>query len=100
MGDVSYGSGPPRFLPLHAQVPRSAVGSGSGRPEPARPMSQLGRLRRFGEGPANVGYRQLARVRPTDLDVPILGHLTFGAASARRCCRTRVHPLAACRTGV
>ena len=39
----------------------------------------------------NVGYRQLAQVPPPDLKVPVLGHLAFGAASARRCSRTRVH---------
>jgi hypothetical protein len=32
----------PIFCPCTLKVPRSALGSGSGRPEPARPMSQLG----------------------------------------------------------
>jgi hypothetical protein len=32
----------------------------------------------------NVGFPHLARVPPTDLHIPILGHLAFGAASARR----------------
>jgi hypothetical protein len=44
-GDVGNGSGPSDFCSCTLKVPRSAVGSGSGRPEPARPMSQLGRLR-------------------------------------------------------
>ena len=35
----------------------------------------------------NVGFRHFARVPPTDLHIPILGHLAFGAASARRCSR-------------
>jgi hypothetical protein len=43
--NVSYGSRPPDFCPRTLKVLRSAVGSGSGRPEPARPMSQLGRHR-------------------------------------------------------
>jgi hypothetical protein len=44
---VRFGSGPPDFCPCTLKVPRSAVGSGSGRPEPARPMSRLGRKRPF-----------------------------------------------------
>ena len=52
--EVGLGSGPPDFCPCTLKVPRSPVGSGSGRPEPARPMSQLGRLepddRRLGNG--------------------------------------------------
>jgi hypothetical protein len=36
-------------------------------------MTASGRLRRFGGGPANVGYRQLARVSPADLHIPVLG---------------------------
>jgi hypothetical protein len=38
-------------------------------------VTEKGRLRRFGGGPANVGYRQLARVSPADLHIPILGQL-------------------------
>jgi hypothetical protein len=41
---VRSGSGPPDFCSCTLKVPRSAVGSGSGRPEPARPMSQLGSI--------------------------------------------------------
>jgi hypothetical protein len=42
---VGSGSGPPDFCSCTLKVPRSAVGSGSGRPEPARPMSQHGQIR-------------------------------------------------------
>ena len=57
--NVRLGSGPPDFCPCTLKVPRSAVGSGSGRPEPARPMSQLGRLQRFNRGPANGRNRRI-----------------------------------------
>src|SRR5713226_615245 len=46
-GEIPSGdsTGPPDFCACTLKVvPRSAVGSGSGRPEPARPMSQLGRF--------------------------------------------------------
>jgi hypothetical protein len=38
-------------------------------------MAAKGRLQWFEGGPANVGYRQLARVPPADLQIPILGQL-------------------------
>ena len=38
-------------------------------------LPALGRLQPFGGGPANVGFRQLARVSPADLHMPILGQL-------------------------
>jgi hypothetical protein len=44
------------------KVQRSAVGSGSGRHETARPMSQLGRPRRFHRGPANARYRRISPI--------------------------------------
>jgi hypothetical protein len=50
------GSGPPDFCSCTLKVPRSAVGSGSGRPELARPMSQLGGKPTF----ANVTKRWVA----------------------------------------
>ena len=46
-------------------------------------MAALGRLQWFGRGPVNVGYRQLARVSPADLHIPVLGQSAAGAAPAR-----------------
>jgi hypothetical protein len=56
---VGLGSGPPDFCPCTLKVPMSAVGSGSGRPEPARPMSQLGRASPFRAGGGKVRNRRI-----------------------------------------
>jgi hypothetical protein len=59
---VWFGSGPRDFCSCTLKVPRSAVGSGSGRPEPARPMSQLGRtIPLRGQG-AKVRNRRISPV--------------------------------------
>jgi hypothetical protein len=36
-------------------------------------LSEFGRLRRFGGGPVNIGYRHIARLQPADLHIPVLG---------------------------
>jgi hypothetical protein len=43
------GQHPPDFCLRTFNVPRSAIGSGSRRPEPAGPMSQLGRIVPFSD---------------------------------------------------
>ena len=61
-GDVGNGSGPSDFCSCTLKVPRSAVGSGSGRPEPARPMSQLGRTYPFQGAGTKVWCRRASPV--------------------------------------
>ena len=52
------GQGRPDSLASTLKVQRTAVGSGSGRHETARSMSQLGRFRWLDRGPANGRYRR------------------------------------------
>jgi hypothetical protein len=78
-----FGSGPSDFCACTLKVPRSAVGSGSGRPEPARPMSQLGRLRRFDSGPANGRNRRISPVAAHSGD-RLLSEPTAGTQPCRR----------------
>ena len=55
------------------KVERSAVGSGSGRPELARPMSQLGRFSRFDGDPANGRNRRVSPVAAPQPALSLVG---------------------------
>jgi hypothetical protein len=65
------GSGPPDFCSCTLKVPRSAVGSSSGRPEPARPMSQLGRTSPFRDEGGKVWNRRVSPVAPRRGEGPL-----------------------------
>jgi hypothetical protein len=58
------GQHPPDFCLRTFNVPRSAIGSGSRRPEPAGPMSQLGRLPRFALRSLNGRFRRAPAATP------------------------------------
>jgi hypothetical protein len=104
---VSLGSRPPDFCSCTLKVPRSAVGSGSGRPEPARPMSQLGRTEPIDRGLTNDGNRRLAAIPQNQrgrLRCAETGHSlhseiseTRGSPSTRRAPGASVPKLAAAR---
>jgi hypothetical protein len=85
-----FGSGPPDFCPCTLKVPRSAVGSRSGRPEPARLMSQLGRVlpfsaRQLAAGPVGCGRCSRPCPRPPSIAWTARNH--YGARRASGRCR-------------
>src|SRR5262249_10671328 len=89
-GQFNYRSGSrrPDSFASTLKVERSAVGSGSGRPELEPPMSQLGRFETLPWLGARSPTCGLAQIPPADLDMSYPRSTGASAASARRCSRT------------